>query len=81
MTATINGEAPKFFIRDRDDKFGAVFDRVARGSGMRVIKTAVRAPSMNAVMDRFLRGVRNHRFWIRCSPSMNAVSSGSYAST
>jgi hypothetical protein len=48
---------------------------------MRVIKTAVRAPSMNAVMDRFLRGVRNHRFWIRCSPSMNAVSSGSYAST
>jgi putative transposase len=58
MTATINGEAPKFFIRDRDDKFDAVFDRVARGSGMRVIKTAERAPNMNAVMERFLRSVR-----------------------
>jgi len=56
--ATMNGEAPKFFIRDRDDKFGAVFDRVARGSGMRVIKTAVHAPNMNAVMERFLRSVR-----------------------
>jgi transposase InsO family protein len=56
--ATMNGEAPKFFIRDRDDKFGAVFDRVARGSGMRVIQTAVHAPNMNAVMERFLRSVR-----------------------
>jgi len=55
--ATMNGEPPKFFIRDRDDKFGAVFDRVARGPGMRVIKTAVRAPNMNAVMERFLRSV------------------------
>jgi hypothetical protein len=54
----MNGEAPKFFIRDRDDKFGAAFDRVARGSGMRVIQTAVHAPNMNAVMDRFLRSVR-----------------------
>jgi len=42
----------------RDDKFGVVFDRVAQGSGMRVIKTAVRAPNMNAVMERFLRSVR-----------------------
>jgi transposase InsO family protein len=54
----MNGEAPKFFIRDHDDTFGAVFDRVARGSGMRVIKTAVHAPNMNAVMERFLRSVR-----------------------
>jgi transposase InsO family protein len=56
--ATMNGEAPKFFIRDHDDTFGAVFDRVARGSGMRVIQTAVHAPNMNAVMERFLRSVR-----------------------
>jgi putative transposase len=56
--ATTNGDAPKFLIRDRDDKFGVVFDRVAQGSGMRVIKTAVRAPNMNAVMERFLRSVR-----------------------
>ena len=54
----MDGEIPKFLIPDRDDKFGAVFDRVARGSGMRVIKTAVRAPNMNAVVERFLRSVR-----------------------
>jgi putative transposase len=56
--ATMDGESPKFLIRDRDDKFGALFDRVARGGRIRVIKTAVRTPNMNAVADRFLRSVR-----------------------
>jgi putative transposase len=56
--ATMNDDAPKFLIRDRDEKFGAVFDRVAQESGMRVIRTAVRAPNMNAVVERFLRSVR-----------------------
>lgn len=57
-SATMDGESPKFLIRDRDDKFGTVFDRVARGVGIRVIKTAARAPNMNAVAERFLRSVR-----------------------
>jgi transposase InsO family protein len=56
--ATMDREAPRFLIRDRDDKFGGLFDRVAKGVGTRVIKTAVRAPDMNAVMERFLRSVR-----------------------
>ena len=50
--------APAFLVRDRDDKFGAVFDRVAAGAGVRVIQTAVRAPNMNAVAERFVGSFR-----------------------
>src|ERR1039457_6114067 len=52
--ATMDGEAPKILLRDRDGKFGASFDRVAEGVGIRVVKTAVRAPDMNAVAERFV---------------------------
>ena len=54
----MNGEAPKILLRDHDDKFGAAFDRVAKGVGIRVIKTAVRAPDMNAVAERFVGSAR-----------------------
>jgi putative transposase len=56
--ATPFGQGPQFIIRDRDDKFGAAFDRVAKGAGTRVLRTAVRAPLMNAVCERFLGSVR-----------------------
>jgi hypothetical protein len=48
----MDGEAPRILLRDHDDKFGASFDRVADGVGIRVIKTAVRAPDMNAIRAR-----------------------------
>jgi putative transposase len=56
--ATPFGEGPRFLVRDRDDKYGAVFDRVAKGAGLRVVKTAVQAPLMNSVCERFLGSVR-----------------------
>lgn len=56
--ATMDGLAPRYLIRDRDDKFGATFDRVALGVGTRVIKTAVRAPNMNPVGERFVGSLR-----------------------
>jgi len=56
--ATPFGRGPQFIIRDRDDKYGRVFDRVAKGAGIRVLKTAVQAPLMNAVCERFLGSVR-----------------------
>jgi len=56
--ATIDGETPKILLRDRDDKFGASFNRVAEGVGIRVIKTAVRAPDMNAIAERFVGSAR-----------------------
>jgi transposase InsO family protein len=52
------GEAAELLIRDRDSKYGATFDRVARGAGIRVVKTAVQAPRMNATCERFLGSVR-----------------------
>jgi putative transposase len=48
-SATPFGAAPQFLIRDRDNKFGIAFDALARATGIRVIRTAVRAPDMNAV--------------------------------
>ncbi len=52
------GEGPQFIIRDNDNKFGAEFDRVAKGAGMKVLRTAIRAPLMNSICERFLGSVR-----------------------
>jgi transposase InsO family protein len=52
------GEGPQVLIRDRDDKFGVEFDRVAKGAAIKIVNTAVRAPLMNSVVERFLGSVR-----------------------
>jgi putative transposase len=52
------GLGPQFIIRDRDDKYGSELDRVAKGAGIRVIRTAAEAPLMNSVCERFLGSVR-----------------------
>jgi transposase InsO family protein len=56
--ATPFGEGPRFLLRDRDSKFGALFDRVAAGIGARILRTPVRAPRANAICERFLGSVR-----------------------
>jgi len=56
--ATMDGDAPAVLLRDRDDKFGPAFDRAAQGVGAKVIRTAVRAPNMNAVAERFVGSAR-----------------------
>ena len=38
------GDGPQYIIRDNDNKFGAGFDRAARGAGVKVLRTAIRAP-------------------------------------
>ena len=55
---TMDGDAPAVLLRDRDDKFGPAFDRAAQGVGPKVIRTAVRAPNMNALAEPFVASVR-----------------------
>jgi putative transposase len=56
--ATPYGQAPKYLIRDNDRKFGPCFDRVARTSNIKILKTPYHAPRANAICERFLRSVR-----------------------
>jgi hypothetical protein len=41
-------------IRFRPIKCGADFDRAAKGAGVRVLRTAVKASLMNSLFERFL---------------------------
>jgi transposase InsO family protein len=56
--ATPYGQAPKYLICDHDSKYGSCFRRVARTSGIKLLKTPVHAPRANAICERFLRSVR-----------------------
>jgi transposase InsO family protein len=56
--ATPFGVHPTYLIRDNDSKYGPDFARVAAASGVTIIRTAYRAPLMNAICERFLGSVR-----------------------
>ncbi len=56
--ATMDGDSPRYLVRDRDAKFGAEFDRVATLMDIEIVQTAARSPNMNAHCERFLRSVR-----------------------
>jgi len=56
--ATPYGQGPKYLIRDRDNKFGPSFARVAAISGIKILKTPYHAPRANAICERFLGSVR-----------------------
>jgi putative transposase len=56
--ATPYGHTPKYLIRDNDSTFGPGFARVARTSGIKILKTPYHAPRANAICERFMRSVR-----------------------
>jgi putative transposase len=56
--ATPFDERPQFLIRDHDGKYGPRFDQLAIASGIRVLRTPVRAPRANGTCERFLGSVR-----------------------
>jgi hypothetical protein len=44
----------RLLIRDRDNKFTAMFDPVLTGADIRIIRTPIRAPRANAIEERFI---------------------------
>jgi transposase InsO family protein len=56
--ATAFGVGPKYLIRDNNGKFGVSFARVAKTSGIKILKTPYHAPRANAICERFLGSVR-----------------------
>jgi transposase len=52
------GMRVKFILHDRDAAFAAAFDAVFQAAGARVVRSAVQAPRMNAVMERWIGSCR-----------------------
>jgi putative transposase len=52
------GMSVKFVLHDRDASFTAAFDAVFRAAGARVVRSAVQAPRMNSIMERWIGSCR-----------------------
>jgi hypothetical protein len=52
------GTRVKFVLHDRDASFTAAFDAVFRAAGVRIARSAVQAPRMNSVMERWIGSCR-----------------------
>jgi hypothetical protein len=52
------GGRVKYLIRDRDDKYPTGFDAVLTDAKITVVRSGVRVPRMNAVMERWVRTCR-----------------------
>ena len=48
----------KFMIHDRDASFTTAFDEVFRTAGTRIVRSAIQAPRMNSVMERWTGSCR-----------------------
>jgi putative transposase len=52
------GTRVKFVLHDRDGSVTAGFDAVFQAAGIRVIRSAVQAPRMNAIAERWIASAR-----------------------
>jgi putative transposase len=52
------GTRVKFVLHDRDASFTAAFDGVFQAAGVRIVRSAVQAPRMNSVMERWTGSCR-----------------------
>jgi putative transposase len=52
------GTGMKFVLHDRDATFTAAFDAVFQATGAKVVRSAVQAPRMNAIMERWIGSCR-----------------------
>ncbi|MEU6650903.1 integrase core domain-containing protein [Streptomyces sp. NPDC046900] len=49
----------KYLIRDRDVRYPAGFDAVLAAEGIEIVRTGVRMPRMNAILERWIRSCRS----------------------
>ena len=52
------GMSVKFVLHDRDASFTAAFDAVFQAAGARVVRSAIQAPRMNSIMERWIGSCR-----------------------
>jgi transposase InsO family protein len=52
------GARVKYLIRDRDVRYPAGFDTVLADEGIEIVRTGVRMPRMNAIIERWIRSCR-----------------------
>jgi putative transposase len=48
----------KFVLHDRDASFTQAFDAVFQGAGVRIVRSAIQAPRMNSIMERWIGSCR-----------------------
>ena len=58
MNLQDTGATVKYLIRDRDSKYTTAFDAVFDNEGITVVKTGIKVPRMNAIMERWVRSCR-----------------------
>jgi putative transposase len=58
MDLEVTGTRMKFVLHDRDASFTAAFDAVFQAAGVRVIRSAIQAPRMNSIMERWIGSCR-----------------------
>jgi putative transposase len=51
-------ESVRFLLRDRDTKFSAAFDTVFTTAGIRILRSPIRAPRANSIMERWIGSCR-----------------------
>ena len=49
----------KYLIRDRDGKYPALFDMILADAGITVVRSGVRIPRMNSIMERWVQACRH----------------------
>jgi transposase InsO family protein len=52
------GSSARYLIRDQDAKFPTLFDQILADTGITVVRSGVRIPRMNAIMERWVRTCR-----------------------
>src|SRR5438034_5359195 len=47
-----------YLIRDRDGKYPGMYDAILADAGIKVVRSGVQMPRMNAIMERWVRSCR-----------------------